>query len=123
MRRPPINSQRAIVLSERAAGMRQAPTLTEHILFQALRGKRLGVLFRRQVVVGPYIVDLLAPAQKLVVEIDGGYHASPAQHRADARRDRALAQLGYRVLRLPGAMVQHQLADAVALVRAALAAP
>ena len=98
--------------------MRAAPTLTEALLFEALRGGRLGAPFRRQVVVGGYIVDLLAPRQKLVVEVDGGYHAR--RRRADARRDRKLARLGYRVLRLPAELVQHRLAEAVALVAAAL---
>jgi len=65
----------------------------------------------------------VATSQKLVVEVDGGYHATPAGRRADARRDRYLAKLGYRVVRLPAAMVQHQLGDAVALVLAALAQP
>jgi very-short-patch-repair endonuclease len=50
--------------------------------------------------------------------VDGLYHAR--RQRADARRDRKLARLGYRVLRLPAALVQHRLAEAVALVRAAL---
>ena len=56
----------------------------------------------------------------MVVEIDGGYHAESV--RRDARRDRALERLGWRVLHLDAAMVQCNLADAVALVRAALAA-
>ena len=103
--------------------MRAVPTLTENILWQALRGSQLGVGFRRQAVVGRYIADFLAPALKLVVEVDGGYHASPARVRADARRDRDLATLGYRVLRLPHALVLHHTAQAVLLVRAALAQP
>jgi very-short-patch-repair endonuclease len=55
----------------------------------------------------------------LIVEVDGGYHVERA--RADARRDRVLAERGYRVLRLPAALVRSQLPVAVAAVRAALA--
>jgi len=95
--------------------------MTETILWQALSGSKLGVAFRRQVPIGRYIADFLAPACRLVVEVDGGYHATPARLRADARRDRYLAKLGYRVLRLPAAIVQHQLGQAVALVAQALA--
>jgi very-short-patch-repair endonuclease len=100
--------------------MRAAPTTTESLLWEAaLKGSRLGVAFRRQVVIGRYIADFVAPAAKLVVEVDGGYHERRA--RADARRDRELGRLGYRVLRLPAALVRERLAEAVALVAAALA--
>jgi very-short-patch-repair endonuclease len=57
---------------------------------------------------------------RLVVEVDGGYHLTPARVRADARRGRYMGKLGYRVLRLPGPLVQHQLSEAVVLVAAAL---
>ncbi len=68
---------------------------------------------------GRYIVDFLAPRAKLVVEVDGEVHAQRVA--ADARRDRDLARMGYRVLRLPRALVQQRVAEAVAQVAAALA--
>ncbi|MBK6515854.1 MAG: DUF559 domain-containing protein [Polyangiaceae bacterium] len=54
-----------------------------------------------------------------MVEVDGEVHA----HRvaADARRDRDLVRMGFRVLRLPRALVQERTAEAVARVVAALA--
>ncbi len=107
-------------LAQLASSMRAAPTTTEALLWGKLRGSRLGAAFRRQVPIGGSIVDFCAPRQKLVVEVDGEYHAR--RQRADARRDRKLARLGYRVLRLPAELVQHRLAEAVALVRAALEA-
>ena len=64
------------------------------------------------------IVDFLAPSARLVVEVDGGYHAQRA--RADERRDRKLRRLGYRVLRLRSELVEEHIEQAVALVRAAL---
>ncbi len=49
----------------------------------------MGVSFRKQVaVLGRYIVDLLVPQLKLVVEVDGGYHAQ--RERADEKRDRSV---------------------------------
>jgi very-short-patch-repair endonuclease len=65
-----------------------------------------------------YIADLLAPQIKLVVEIDGGYHAERA--RADARRDRALARAGYSVVRIEAELVMRDEDAAVARVRAAI---
>jgi very-short-patch-repair endonuclease len=109
-----------LVLAHRAAAMRSAPTTSEAILWTALSGSRLGVGFRRQLVLGQFIVDFAAPSARLIVEVDGGYHAR--RTRSDGRRDRELRRLGWRVLRLPAELVLHQLDQAVALVRAALAA-
>lgn len=89
-------------------------------MWQVLRGSRLGVAFRRQVPVGRYIADFLAPSIKLIVEVDGGYHAGDAMVRGDARRDRYLARLGYRVVRVPASMVSHRLEDAIGRVLAAI---
>jgi very-short-patch-repair endonuclease len=86
---PPLNVARARY-------MRFEPTASEAALWRALSGKRLGVAFRRQVPIGRYIVDFLAPSARLVVEVDGGYHARRAT--ADARRDAALRRAG-----VPGA--------------------
>ena len=106
------------VIVARAAAFRAAPTTTEALLWEALRAEQLGVRFRRQMVLGRYVADFVAPRARLVVEVDGEVHAQRAA--ADARRDRDLARMGYRVLRLPRAMVQERLAEAVALVVAAL---
>ena len=86
------------LLVERAHRMRHNLTETESQLWRELSGKRLGFAFKRQVLVDRYIADFLAPAVKLVVEVDGAGH-SP-RRTADARRDRVLQRLGYRVLRI-----------------------
>lgn len=113
------SARRRSLLELRAHGLRQHLTETEQLLWQLIRGGKLGAAFRRQAVVGEYIVDFVAPQSRLIVEVDGGYHRRRAA--ADARRDRKLARLGYRVLRLQAELVQQQPGEAVALVRAALA--
>jgi leucyl-tRNA synthetase len=100
--------------------MRQAPTSSERLLWAELSGGKLGVWFRRQVVIGASIVDFMAPARKLVVEVDGGYHSDVRRQRADARRDKRLERAGYRVLRLPAELVLSELPQAVQQVRNAL---
>jgi very-short-patch-repair endonuclease len=100
--------------------LRHSPTWTEAVLWQELRCKKLGVSFRRQVPLAGYIVDFYASSVGLVVEVDGGYHVERA--RADARRDRALARRGYRVLRIPADVVQRALPEAVARITAAMLA-
>ena len=104
-----------------ARRMRKQPTDSERLLWAELSGGKLGVWFRRQVVVGTSIVDFLAPARKLVVEVDGGYHADVRRRRADARRDKRLVHAGFRVLRLPAELVLRQLPAAVQRVKDALA--
>lgn len=114
-------SKRQQLLAERARTLRTNSTWSERVLWQALRSGRLGVAFRRQAAIGgKYIADFLASAIRLVVEVDGSSH-----HRrgaADARRDRDMRRLGYRVLRLDAEVVRHQLLVAVEAVRAAVAA-
>ena len=107
------------VVALRARQLRSHLTDTEQLLWAGLRGGRLGVGFRRQVPIGRFIVDFLAPAVRLVVEVDGGYHAS--RRAADARRDQKLARLGYRVLRIDAELVRRSPEEALALVRRALA--
>ncbi len=87
-------------LVERAREFRVLPTVSEKMLWDALRDRKLhGVKFRRQVVIGRFVVDLCAPAYRLIVEIDGGIHMKQREH--DAERQRILEAMDYRVLRIP----------------------
>jgi len=113
------NSSRRAVLEDRAHALRASLTASEALLWQRIRGRKLGAVFRRQVpLLGRFIADFLAPAQRLIIEIDGSYHALRA--RADVRRDAALTRAGYRVLRLDAALVTRDIEAAISRVRAAL---
>jgi len=80
-----------------ARAMRGAPTDVELRLWHLLRDRRLnGIKFRRQVPVGPYIVDFLCVGLKLIVEADGFQHAESLRDKA---RDAYLAGQGWNVLR------------------------
>ena len=115
-----MSTGRSAVLHHRAALMRREPPTSEARLFSALRGRRLGVSFRRQVpLLGRFIADLLASEVRLIVEVDGGYHAERAE--ADARRDRVLQRAGYHVLHVDADLVMRDLEAAVALVAAEIA--
>jgi very-short-patch-repair endonuclease len=108
-------------LGRAADGLRATPTWSEQLLFRHLSRSELGVRFVRQAVLGRHwVVDLLAPKARLVVEIDGLYHQRRAG--ADARRERKLRRLGYRVLRLQAGLVERDVAQAVELIKAALRA-
>ncbi len=65
---------------------RKQPTRSERIFWRAVCQRQLGVRVRRQHPMHPYIVDFYVPAYRLVIELDGGAHASEAARLADARR-------------------------------------
>ena len=80
-----------------ARRMRRAPAWTEDYAWQLLRDHRLGGLkFRRQVPLGPYVVDFACFRRRLVIELDGPFH-DPV---ADAERDAWLKGQNFKVLRL-----------------------
>jgi len=81
---------------QRAQHLRANMTGVETRMWWRLRARQLGVKFRRQHPIGPYIVDFACCRAKLVVEIDGDMH----EKAYDIRRDRWLESLGWRVMRL-----------------------
>ncbi|MGY3329939.1 very-short-patch-repair endonuclease [Mesorhizobium sp. USDA 4775] len=63
-----------------AKSMRRVMTDAELKLWNELRAHRLMEMsFRRQVPIGPYIVDFACSAHRLIVEVDGSQHAD-AEH-------------------------------------------
>jgi very-short-patch-repair endonuclease len=118
MRHKVIDSKTKRLLQERAQLMRAYPSWPEQVLWRAVHSGQLGVPFRRQVVIGRYIVDFVAARARLVVEVDGPQHE--LRRAADARRDRELGGLGYRVLRVEAGVVVRELPVALERVRAAL---
>jgi len=103
-----------------AREQRKNPTPIESLLWEALRGTKLdGRKFRRQQPVGPFIVDFYCPEERLVVEVDGGVHAS--QQREDADRQEALESLCLRFVRATHDEVIFDLIGALARIRAAFA--
>ena len=83
-----------------AKRLRANQTKSERKLWDALRGLPLaGTHFRRQVPIGPYVVDIACPDAKLVIEVDGAHHAEKENADRDAQRTRWLEGEGYRVLR------------------------
>jgi very-short-patch-repair endonuclease len=105
----------------RARQHRSALNAVELRLWSSINAGKLGVVFRGQIVVGRYICDFVAPAARLIVEVEGRSHQ--LRRVADARRDRFLRRLGYRVLRLEAKLVLRNLPAALALIRAALSEP
>jgi len=79
--------------------MRYDPTDAERVLWQRLRFEITleGSHFRRQALIGPFIVDFASRKARLVIELDGGQHDE--QRAADERLTRYIEARGYQVLR------------------------
>ena len=78
--------------------MRREPTFAEKQLWKALR--QIGQHhFRRQAPFGPYVVDFVCHASRLIVEVDGGIHNLDVVAQRDAEREVWLTGRGYRVMR------------------------
>ncbi len=72
--------------------------------------------------VGPYVIDLLWPRQRLAVELDSrAHHLTPQHFESDRRRDADLLAAGYRTLRFTWRHVHDDPEWVVARLRAALA--
>ncbi|WP_235921031.1 leucine--tRNA ligase [Foetidibacter luteolus] len=84
---------------ENAKANRKGHTEAEHALWEVLRDSKLGVKFRRQHPIDAYIADFVALQQKLIVEVDGGYHENEEQKLYDDNRTKVLEEIGFRVIR------------------------
>lgn len=93
------NAYAYCAVENNAVNNRRPMTQAETVLWEELRSNKLGVHFRRQHVIGTYIVDFVSLKNHLVIEVDGEYHLSPEQQLLDSERTRYLEQKGYRVIR------------------------
>jgi len=105
-----------------ARSLRKNSTEAEKILWQRLRNKQLeGFKFRRQQILGRYIVDFVNFERKLVIELDGSQHALKKER--DRKRDRWLRIEGFDVLRYWNNEVFEILEGILEAVRERLLAP
>lgn len=79
------------------ANRRQMSEPAKRIWLQLRAGRFMGIKFRREKVIGPYIADFAANDPKLVIEIDGDTHDQDDE--SDRVRTGILNQHGYRVVR------------------------
>ncbi|WP_172799724.1 DUF559 domain-containing protein [Leptolyngbya sp. O-77] len=108
----------------RSRELRQTMTPPERKLWGALRNNQLGVSFRRQHPIGPYIADFYSREAHLVVEVDGAIaHSSPEAIAHDANRDAYLRSLGLRTMRIPAKKVMTNLEGVAAWIQTISAEP
>ncbi|MBV9393221.1 MAG: endonuclease domain-containing protein [Methylobacteriaceae bacterium] len=74
-------------------------TEVEKKLWWRLRGAELGMSFRRQHPIGPYVLDFYCAPARLAIELDGHQHGTDGVRAADARRTAFLRSRGVNVIR------------------------
>ena len=85
-------------MKNRARQLRKNQTNTERALWQELRSRQVAnAKFRRQHIIGKYIVDFVYLEKYLVIEIDGYQHLEQASY--DQQRTSYLMKLGFTVIR------------------------
>lgn len=91
---PPVRTIR------NARRLRKEMTLPEVLVWQRLRKVPVGIKFRRQHPVGPYVLDFYCPSMKVGIEIDGIGHDMGDRPQRDLARDAWLEARGIKVIRI-----------------------
>ncbi|WP_428964174.1 endonuclease domain-containing protein [Micromonospora fluostatini] len=76
-------------------------------------GRRWNQSYQSDVLTAPVRLDLVWPAERCVVEVDGPEHCHPARFEADRQRDVRLQLDGYAVLRFTNARISHDVGSVV----------
>jgi len=85
-------------LTEFAKNLRKNSTQSERLLWKHLRDRQLeGLKFRRQQPSGKYIADFVCFEKRVIIEADGGHHAS--QPEKDFERTNWLDKQNFKMLR------------------------
>ena len=108
-------------LRDVARALRKGSTDTEVYLWRRLRNRQIGWKFRRQQLIGKYVVDFASLDKKLIIEVDGGQHARDSTE--DKVRDEWLRGEGYRVLRFWDNEVFSNIEGVLEAIRDALVTP
>ena len=106
-------------MRHRARIMRKNPTQAEKKLWLALRHRKISdIKFRRQYLLGSYIVDFICCTHKLIIEVDGAHHKEQIEY--DFVRTQFLKAKGYNVLRFWNHEILMQIDDVLARIVAGL---
>jgi very-short-patch-repair endonuclease len=87
--------------------LRKKGSLPEQVFWDQLKTSGIKIKFMKQQMIHGYIVDFWAPAEQIVVELDGIQHLS--RRPKDAQRDEVMRSHGILVLRFPAQIVFYDL--------------
>ncbi len=106
---------------KRARMLRKSATRGEKEMQAYLRALRpFGAHFRREVPIGPYVVDFAWLSTRIAIEVDGASHELEGRAAEDVERDRFLRSQGFTVIRVHDADVIANLSAAFHAIEAAV---
>jgi len=103
--------------------LRHNATPAQKVLWRSLKGSAVGVKFRRQHGVGPYVLDFYSPEYKLAIELQGGVHNDVLRSDYDAERRAYLESQGIRVICFGNRALLEQSEYVVDVIKSALVEP
>ncbi len=103
-------------VKEKRRALRKEMPPAEKIIWNALRDKNLGMKFRRQFSIGPFIVDFYCSQLKLAIEIDGESHFAEGAEIRDRERQEFIESKGVHVLRFTNTDVYEKLEGVIAQI-------
>ena len=89
-----------------AKSLRKNMTDIEKRFWNRINRNQLGVKFRRQQPIGPYIVDFICHSKKLVIELDGNQHLENIEY--DNKRTEYIVASGYDLIRIPNSYLSYE---------------
>ena len=105
--------ERNAALKQNARALRKSQTKEESLLWNLFL-KRYPMRFRRQFIIGNYIVDFYCHGAKLTVELDGSQHYEATEQEKDRVRTAYLESQGVHVLRFSNLDVLRRFEDVCA---------
>ena len=105
--------ERNAALKQNARALRKSQTKEESLLWNMFL-KRYPMRFRRQFIIGNYIVDFYCHGAKLAVELDGSQHYEATEQEKDRVRTAYLESQGVHVLRFSNLDVLRRFEDVCA---------
>ena len=103
-----------LLLKKNARKNRAKMTEAETMLWERLRCYPRPIRFRRQHIIGDYIVDFACLQKMLVIEVDGEYHSTDEQKALDDVRTEYLNKIGFSVIRFNNEHVVNHIDDVLA---------
>jgi len=103
--------------------LRKTMTPQEIMMWSKLKGKQLGIKFRRQFGVGSYILDFYCPEKRLAIEIDGFQHFQPEHYQHDQKRDMFLKSQNIHTVRFSNAEINTNMIGVLMRIQEAINTP
>ncbi|WP_396141111.1 vitamin B12 dependent-methionine synthase activation domain-containing protein [Flavobacterium sp.] len=106
------------LLKVKAKEMRNKPTEAEKMLWNVLSNKGIeNYKFRRQHIIGEYIVDFVCLEKRFVIEVDGSVHNELEQIEHDKHRTEWLESIGFKIIRFTNNQVLSDLFNTIENIR------